>query len=260
MTRRSLSKKLRFEVFKRDSFTCQYCGAKAPDVVLNVDHIEPVSKQGTNDILNLITACRACNAGKSDRRLADNSVLEKQRSQLEDLQERREQIEMMFEWQSELANLDDQVLDRLADFWAELVSPFSLNEHGRIELKKLQRKFDPTEIMTAMRIAVNQYLQYENDQLTHQSAELAWKKVGGICSTRQRSKDKPYLPDIYYVRGILRNRLSYVNQQKALELLEASVQLGADLESLKEHATKVRNWTEWRSDLEDFIAQNRSDS
>ena len=50
MTRKSLSNKIRFEVFKRDNFTCQYCGRKAPEIVLNVDHIEPVSKGGTNDI------------------------------------------------------------------------------------------------------------------------------------------------------------------------------------------------------------------
>ena len=31
MEREPISKKLRFEVFKRDSFTCQYCGSKAPD-------------------------------------------------------------------------------------------------------------------------------------------------------------------------------------------------------------------------------------
>ena len=39
-----ISKALRFEVFKRDSFTCQYCGRSAPEVVLEVDHIVPVSK------------------------------------------------------------------------------------------------------------------------------------------------------------------------------------------------------------------------
>ncbi len=57
--RKAISKKVRFEVFKRDSFTCQYCGAKAPDVVLNCDHIEPVSKGGTNKLLNLIGGIEA---------------------------------------------------------------------------------------------------------------------------------------------------------------------------------------------------------
>ena len=54
--RRKLSKKIRFEVFKRDNFTCQYCGRKAPDVVLEVDHIIPVAKGGKNNIMNLITS------------------------------------------------------------------------------------------------------------------------------------------------------------------------------------------------------------
>lgn len=39
-TKKSLTKKIRFEVFKRDSFKCQYCGAAAPDVMLEVDQLE----------------------------------------------------------------------------------------------------------------------------------------------------------------------------------------------------------------------------
>ena len=46
--RKSMSRKLRFEVFKRDRFTCQYCGAKAPDVILHVDHIHPVAAGGSH--------------------------------------------------------------------------------------------------------------------------------------------------------------------------------------------------------------------
>ena len=62
-----ISKKLRFEVFKRDSFTCQYCGQQAPNVVLHLDHVRPISDGGTTDILNLITACVACNSEKGAR-------------------------------------------------------------------------------------------------------------------------------------------------------------------------------------------------
>ena len=70
--RKGISKSTRFEVFKRDSFTCQYCGKSAPDVVLEVDHINPVSKGGDNDISNLITACFDCNRGKKDKKLTFN--------------------------------------------------------------------------------------------------------------------------------------------------------------------------------------------
>ncbi len=64
--RKPLSKRVRFEVFKRDSFTCQYCGAHPPAVILHVDHIKPVAEGGRNDIDNLVTACQPCNSGKSD--------------------------------------------------------------------------------------------------------------------------------------------------------------------------------------------------
>lgn len=57
---------LRFEIFKRDNFTCNYCGKKSPEIKLEVDHIVPVSIGGTDDIFNLTTACFECNRGKSD--------------------------------------------------------------------------------------------------------------------------------------------------------------------------------------------------
>ena len=42
----SISKKLRFEVFKRDGFQCQYCGKTPPAITLEIDHINPKSKRG----------------------------------------------------------------------------------------------------------------------------------------------------------------------------------------------------------------------
>ncbi len=67
---RSLSKRTRFAVFKRDLFKCQYCGATPPDVVLEVDHIEPRSEGGSDDEGNLVTACFDCNRGKANIRLS----------------------------------------------------------------------------------------------------------------------------------------------------------------------------------------------
>lgn len=60
-----LSIRTRFEVLKRDNFTCRYCGGKSPEVVLEVDHILPLCEGGTDDPLNLTAACWACNRGKS---------------------------------------------------------------------------------------------------------------------------------------------------------------------------------------------------
>ena len=65
-SRKQISTRTRFEVFKRDGFTCQYCGGKPPAAILHIDHITPVSAGGTNDLANLVTSCKDCNLGKSD--------------------------------------------------------------------------------------------------------------------------------------------------------------------------------------------------
>lgn len=67
----SLSRRTRFQVLKRDGFTCQYCGANGEGVVLHVDHIHPRSKGGGDELDNLITACIACNLGKTDSKLLE---------------------------------------------------------------------------------------------------------------------------------------------------------------------------------------------
>ncbi|WP_369799143.1 HNH endonuclease [Eikenella sp. NML03-A-027] len=59
--------------------------AAAPDVVLEIDHINPVSNGGDNDIMNLITLCRDCNQGKKHRTLDDHAVIQKQKAMLDEL-------------------------------------------------------------------------------------------------------------------------------------------------------------------------------
>ena len=47
--RRALSKRVRFEIFKRDGFKCLYCGATPAQKVLRVDHVTPVVDGGRRD-------------------------------------------------------------------------------------------------------------------------------------------------------------------------------------------------------------------
>jgi hypothetical protein len=56
-------------IAQRANHRCEYC--KAPEVVFNfpfeVEHIIPLSRQGSNDTTNLALACRSCNLRKGDR-------------------------------------------------------------------------------------------------------------------------------------------------------------------------------------------------
>lgn len=87
---RSLSKRIRFEVFKRDGFSCQYCGAVPPTVVLEVDHIDPVAAGGLDDMDNLVTACFNCNRGKAAVSLS--SVPQSIADKATEVAEREEQL------------------------------------------------------------------------------------------------------------------------------------------------------------------------
>lgn len=64
---RDVSHALRFAILRRDNFTCQYCGARAPAVPLHVDHVVPVAMGGDASEGNLVTSCQPCNAGKGAR-------------------------------------------------------------------------------------------------------------------------------------------------------------------------------------------------
>lgn len=61
----SISKRLRYEILKRDGNKCRYCGASSEESPLTIDHVVPVALGGTDDPANLVAACKDCNAGKS---------------------------------------------------------------------------------------------------------------------------------------------------------------------------------------------------
>lgn len=61
----AISKRLRYEVLRRDGHACRYCGARAPHAVLTVDHVVPVALGGADTADNLAAACEDCNSGKS---------------------------------------------------------------------------------------------------------------------------------------------------------------------------------------------------
>ncbi|GAA2966729.1 HNH endonuclease [Streptomyces enissocaesilis] len=71
----AVSKRLRYEVLRRDNHTCRYCGAKAPNVPLRVDHVVPVALGGTDTPANLVTSCEPCNSGKSSATV-DSALVE----------------------------------------------------------------------------------------------------------------------------------------------------------------------------------------
>ena len=256
MARETIRKSVRFEVFKRDSFTCQYCGQKSPDVVLEIDHITPVSGGGDNDILNLVTACKACNSGKSDRQLSKNSAVEKRRMQLEDLEERRNQLQMLHDWHMSLVDLNDQAVDLAQSLWFESIGEpgFSLTDKARDEIRKLIKRHGFDAICSAVREAAEAALrspriENQRDDVTN---EWFWK-VGRIVSVQKLRSEDPGAARLLYIRGICRNRFAYCNEREALRLLQRAYGLGVGVAWMETTSKKCRCWSEWRNLMEDAI-------
>ena len=44
-----VTKRVRFEVLRRDNHTCHYCGARAPEVAITIDHVVPVALGGSDN-------------------------------------------------------------------------------------------------------------------------------------------------------------------------------------------------------------------
>jgi len=176
--RKPISKSTRFEVFKRDGFKCQYCGRSAPDVILEIDHIVPVSKGGGNEILNLVTSCVDCNRGKRDKPLSDTSVIDRQKKQLEEMNAMREQTEMLIAWKQELMNLENSQVDAIESRIVDLTG-HGLSNDGRILMKQYIRRFGFSEAYEATVIAFETYVDFN----------YAFQKIGGICYNRKKQRE-----------------------------------------------------------------------
>ncbi|MDD2341576.1 MAG: HNH endonuclease [Tolumonas sp.] len=243
--RKGIPKKIRFEVLKRDSFKCQYCGATAPDVVLHIDHISPVSKGGGNDIMNLITSCEACNLGKSDKELTDKSSIEKQRKQLEELSEKREQLQMMIKWRNELSKMDDDIVNSLVEHIELYMGDMTVSDVGKRSIKKWLKTFTFDEIYSAIDETAERVLKgITNDR---EVIEQFFMSIPKTASFKKQPEDRKQL---LYIRGILRNRLNYINEKMCMSLLNHAIEKGVQMSQLSDFAKTVKNWTTFKAEIE----------
>lgn len=240
MARKALTKKTRFEVFKRDSFTCQYCGRMAPDVVLEVDHINPVANGGDNEIINLITSCYDCNRGKGKRKLSDKDEIKKQQELLKGLNQKREQLKMMLSWRNELANLDDAQVEQV-DLEFENSTGNTLTDHGKTLAKKWIKEFGLIEVLNCLEISAEQYLIPGNKS----SINKVFDYIPRIASVRRRNEEDPLFGKHRYISAILRNRRIMLDENTALRELKKYFTNEDDFSEIKQDACICESWNEF---------------
>lgn len=205
MARKPISKKTRFEIFKRDKFTCQYCGKMSPDVVLEIDHIKPVCDGGTNDELNLITSCFECNRGKGKRILDENSSLKKQQEQIKLLAEKREQLSLLIDWKESLIDIDNQVIDKIIN-----------NLSKRYDISKCE-----DELLDCLNYCVKKYGSRIVIDVCYEYNEehLKLNELKSRCFYKKSDSENPTSKDVNYIVKILYNRNKiYFDEKKMIYL------------------------------------------
>ena len=261
--RKSISKKNRFEVLKRDKFTCKWCG-KSPvlgdDVVLEIDHVVPVSKGGDNHILNLVTSCFSCNRGKGANKIDDNMVMAQEKKQMDLLQEKEEQRKEIFRWHKELKASDAKHNEDVFQYINDKITPYSLNPKGESGITKLTKKYKLNDILKAVDMSADTYLRFDKDnELVVESGADFIKKIGGIL----HNMNQPIVQrKASYIKGICKNRFNYFDVRVGSIILNDYIkalkdygysdeQIAADLDNeVMPKAKEAKNWTEWRNLLE----------
>jgi hypothetical protein len=170
--RQPISKRVRFEVFKRDLFTCQYCGATPPDVVLEVDHIEAVANGGGNEEGNLVTACFDCNRGKSAVALTVAP---------EPLAERAERVAeaeaQLAAYRAVMRDLEER---KDVDAWAVLFALYGENFTTKARYSSVRTFLERLPYETVLEAAeVAGRTRYGKDRKFRYFCGICWKRIGG---------------------------------------------------------------------------------
>ncbi len=174
--RKAVGKRKRFEVFKRDDFTCGYCGQRPPAVILEVDHIEAVSSGGDNQMANLITACRDCNRGKSDvsltritRPIAANS---------EDERERQAQVNALRRTLRATKKAEREQIAVVADGFRELCPGAELSTTFKLgTIKLFLQHFTGEEMLDFFEMAVGRLGNSNNNNVVKYFCGICWNKI-----------------------------------------------------------------------------------
>lgn len=175
--RKQISKKLRFEIFHRDGFSCQYCGSTPPNTVLHIDHIFPVKSGGTNDQDNLITSCEACNLGKSAKHLNDVPLSIKERSK------RILEIEDQLKGYNEILLAKADRIEQQA--WmvvAELQGVDFAESYNRarlLSIKKFLELLPVSEVIEAAEITIARWGETTKDRTFKYFCAICWNKIRG---------------------------------------------------------------------------------
>lgn len=173
-TRKSMSKTTRFEVFKRDGFTCQYCGAHPPQVKLEVDHIVPLAEDGLDEFDNYITACFPCNRGKGARSL--EAIPQPLSDKAVEVSEREEQLRGYHAVIQARRDRIEADVERVNEVYERFAAGYTLSESSKVSVRNFIEKLDVFQVIEAMEIAGNRWIT-QDSKIFRYFCGICWNRI-----------------------------------------------------------------------------------
>jgi hypothetical protein len=217
----TVSTRTRFEVFKRDRFTCAYCGRTPPEVLLHADHVVPRAAGGSDEIHNLITSCQTCNQGKAARLLEEGTSPVVGRGSVEDLQERIDQAKAYMEAVVGLQAVQQDQVQTVMNAWAKAYGAevekredgtyWVFRGYGRWpeerSIRRILRQLPLDQVLDAVDITAG-YKRNPNDE--------ARRYFYGVCQRKIKDRESADVP------------LYALDSQEVRDLLESEYIKGHD--------------------------------
>lgn len=181
--------------------------------------------------------------GKELLRLAEERA-EKNSEPGGELESLRQQMETRMNVAEDLRDIAMETVERLCAYWESYTPGISVNENGRRHLLEWVRTYSLEELTYGMDVAAAHYLRTDREgRIIPESWENAFWKIRGVCRTERALKDEPDLRDLYYIRGILKNKcMHYFNKVQALNGLKAARSWGISIAELRDIALQTKNW------------------
>lgn len=160
------------------------------------------------------------------------------------------------------SDADENAINRLVEYIESKMPGHSITANGRKKINGYVQKYSYDTIVKAVNISAEQYIVYEGDTVTDDSANDFLNKIGGILHNMHLS---PIDKEVSHIKSMARQQFGYFNErigaslmQRYVEALESAGYSEAGI--LKDLQTELKNlvyssssWTSWRNAVERWI-------
>jgi TolA-binding protein len=250
-------KRIKYEVFEKDAFKCQFCGTGAPNVTLQLVRIQDAQPdEEWLDTAFLSTSCKVCEKKKSG---TDEKSLNNPYMSIDELEERLQQLKMLINWRKGMLNIRKQQLNNLIIYWENKISGFETNNDQKKYLAAHISKYSGDEIRSAMDMAVDKFIKYDEDGKLDQSSILtAFSKIPEICQTKTEIVTAHESDGLQRIHDQLSSNIAgFFDTRRTQQWLNYARSWEVQIDDLYKMASSVKSWTEFSVNIDKMVEKQK---